>query len=154
LKYLLASALILTAACASTPAPQSTSQPGHGAITIQIVPNPIVAKPISGTKYQFPFDVVLRETGGHPVTITRVRADVSALGGIHVASESYDATKIAGLGYSTKVPPNGELRYHFSPEENVPDERLFGGVVAELTADGVDDTGAATTARIAVTVTK
>ena len=154
MKYLLASALILTAACASTHAPQSTSQPGHGALTIQIVPNPIVAKSMGGSKYVFPFDVVLRETGGHPVTITRVRADVTALGGIHVATESYDAAKIASLGFSTQVPPNGELRYHFSPEESVPDDRLFGGVVAELTAEGVDDTGAPTMARISVTVTK
>ena len=145
--------LLLVAAC-STSTPSNVSQPGHGALAIQIVPNPIVAQHVNGNEYTFPFDVIIRETGGHPVTITRVSADVNALGGIHVASESYDATKIASLGYSTRVPANGEIRYHFAPQHAVADDRLFGNVTAVLTVDGIDDTGTATQAGTSVTVTR
>jgi hypothetical protein len=148
-------AVVMTA-CASVPSSptKTVSQPGHGALSIQVVPNPIVARQVSGETYEFPFDVVVRETGGHPVNITRVSADVRAIAGIRVASESYDAAKIASLGYPTQLPANGELRYHFAPQKSVPDERLFGGVVADLTVEGTDDTGAATTGRTSVTVTK
>lgn len=146
--------VILAAACSSGGgnASQPTAQPGHGAITIAVVPNPIVAQHISGDTYAFPFDVVVHETGGHPVTINQVSADVNALGGINVASESYDAARIASLGYSTHVPANGELRYHFAPQKSVADERLFGGVNADLRVDAVDDTGTPTSARTNVTV--
>lgn len=149
--------VLLMAACTTTAGSgtsQTVAQPGHGAISIQVVPNPIVAQRVSGDTYSFPFDVVVRETGGHPVTINRVSADVNALGGIHVAEESYDAARLNSLGYSTKVPANGELRYHFAPQKSVADERLFGGVSAQLRVDGTDDTGTATSATITVTVTR
>lgn len=156
MKRLLILCCILGAACSSTrPGQTSTSsQPGHGAISLTIAPNPIVAKRVSGTVYDFPFDVIVRETGGHPVTITRVSADVTALGGLHVANESYDAAKIQSMGYSTTVPANGELRYHLAPRRDVTNDALFNGVAAELRVDGVDDTGTVTSARTTVTVTK
>ena len=130
----------------------TTSVPGHGAIQIAITPNPIVATKVSGETYAFPFEILIRETGGRPVTITRVRAEVLALGGIPVGSESYDASQIAALGFSASVPANGELRYRFTPRRSVTDDRLFGNVSAEVTVDARDDQGAATTARTTVTV--
>ena len=151
-RLLLIPLLLAVASCASSSAPRSVSQPGHGAVAIQIIPNPIVAQHVDGDRYRFPFDVVVRETGGHPVSIERVSADVRAIGGIHVASESYDAAKIRSLGYATNLPANGELRYHFEPVKSVPDERLFGSVTATLTVDAVDDTGAPATAGTSVTV--
>jgi hypothetical protein len=136
--------LLLFAACASHSAgsTQSSAQPGHGAISMTVVPNPIVATNVGGNMYEFPFEVVIRETGGRPVNVTRVSADVFALGSVRVAQESYDAARINSLGYSTTLPPNGELRYAFRPREQVTDERLFGGVTAEVRIDAVDDTGA------------
>lgn len=131
-----------------------TAQPGHGAISIQIVPNPIVATSVGGDRYEFPFEVVVRETGGRPVNVTRVSADVLALSSIRVAQESYDAAKIQSLGFQTAIPANGELRYRFSQRHSVADERLFGNVEAQLTVDATDDTGTPATARTTVTVTK
>jgi hypothetical protein len=147
--------VILAAACSGTrPGQTSTNAtPGHGAITVTIAPNPIVATRVSGTTYDFPFDVIVRETGGHAVTITKVSATVNALGGIRVANESYDALRIQQMGYSTAVPPNGELRYHFAPRRDVTDERLFTNVSADLRVDAVDDTGTAANATTTVTVT-
>src|SRR5712691_1200349 len=132
---------------------KGTSFPGHGAISLQIVPNPVVATKISGKTYEFPFDVIVRETAGRAVTISRVSADVFAVGGIHVANESYDAARIASLGYSTNVPGNGELRYHFSPRKDVTDDRLFGGVYAQIRVDAYDETNTPTSATTTVTVT-
>ncbi len=146
--------LLLATFCTSGAggARQATAIPGHGAITVQVVPNPIVAQPVSGNVYDFPFDVIVHETGGHAVTINRVTADVTAVGGLHVAQDSYDAAKINSLGFSTTLAPNGELRYHFAPRRSVADEGLFSGVSAELTVDATDDTGTATSAKTTVTV--
>jgi hypothetical protein len=148
--------LFCIAACATPRAgsTQSTGLPGHGAIAIQVVPNPVVAHLVSGNTYEFPFDVVVRETAGRAVTVNRVSADVYALGGVQVASQNYDAAQIASLGYPTNLPGNGELRYHFSPRKTVSDERLFSGVSAQIRVDAYDDTNTPTSATVTVTVTK
>jgi len=146
--------LLLATYCTSGTggAQPATASPGHGAITVQVAPNPIVAQPVTGNLYDFPFDVIVRETGGHPVTVDRVTADVTAVGGLRVAQDSYDAAKINSLNYATRLPANGELRYHFAPRRSVADERLFTGVAAELTVDATDDTGTPTSAKTTVTV--
>lgn len=153
-RLLLVPIVLLAAYCTSGGGAQSTAPPGHGAIIIAIVPNPVVAQRVSGSTYSFPFDVVVRETGGRAVSISRVSADVSALGGIHIASESYDAARISSLGNATQLAANGELRVHFAPRKSVPDERLFGGVSAVLRVDAVDDTGTPASAQTTVTVTR
>jgi hypothetical protein len=144
--------LLLTFCAGGRGSIPSKSVPGHGAIQIQIAPNPIVATKVSGDTYDFPFEVIIRETGGRPVTVSRVSADVLALGGIRVGSESYDAAKITSLGYSTRVPANGELRYRFNPRRSVGDDRLFGNVSAEIRVEGRDDQGAPASAGTTVTV--
>ncbi len=128
-----------------------TSVPGHGAIAIEVIPNPIVATQVSGNTYDFPFEVVVRETGGRPVTVQRVTATVG-LGALELARESWDADRIRSLGYNTTIAPNSETRYRFAPRKEVPDDRLFGGVSAELRVEATDDTGAATSATTSVTV--
>ena len=147
---------LIVAACA-TPKPgtgSTSSVPGHGAISIQIIPNPIVARRVSGNTYEFPFEVAVRETGGRTVNVDRVSADVYAIGGVRIASESYNTADIRNLGYSTTIPANGMLRYRFAPRKSVGDERLFGGVYAELHVDATDDTGTPTRATTTVTVTR
>ena len=56
-------------------------------------PNPIVARKVSGSTYEFPFDVSIRETGGRAVTINSVSLDVYAPGGIRLGSDTYDAAR-------------------------------------------------------------
>jgi len=145
-------AIVFAAACNSGPQNSVTAAPGHGAVSIEIVPNPIVATQVSGDTYDFPFEVVVRETGGRPVTVTRVSADVVGPAGIGLGTESWDAARIRSMGYETSVGPNGELRYRFAPRKSVPDDRLFGSVAAELRVEAVDDTGQTTTATTRVTV--
>ena len=149
--------ILLLTFCASgggagSPSTEPAVAPGRGAISIEIVPNPIVATRVSGDTYEFPFEVVVRETGGQRVTIDRVSADVLALGAIRVAQESYDAARINSLGYATAVPARGTLRYTFHPRKQVDDERLFGGVSAEIRAEGRDVSGNEVTARTTVTI--
>ena len=146
--------LMVLAACASGPQSGTTSVPGRGALAVEIVPNPIRATLVSGTTYDFPFELILRETGGRPVTVTSVTATVHAPGGFPVAREAYDADRIRSLGYATTVPANGEVRYRFAPRKEVPDERLFGGVSAQLTVEGADDGGTPASASTVVTITR
>ena len=144
--------MLLAAFCGGARNAPPTAVLGHGAIRIEIVPNPIVATKVSGDTYDFPFEVVVREVGGRTVDVTRVSADVYALGGIRIANESYDAARINSLGFATRVPANGELRYKFSQRREVPDERLFGGVTAEIRVEARDDSGTPATASTTVTV--
>jgi hypothetical protein len=143
--------LIAVVACQSSQ-PGVTSTPGHGAVAIEIVPNPIVATRVSGNTYDFPFEVVVRETGGRSVTVQRVTATVSLGGGLTLARESWDAERIRSMGYPTTLGANSEIRYRFTPRKEVPDDRLFGGVSAELRVDATDDTGSETSATTVVTV--
>jgi hypothetical protein len=143
--------LAALAACQS-PQPGVTSVPGHGAVAVEVIPNPIVAKQVSGNTYDFPFEVVVRETGGRATTVQRVTANVFLSGGLSLARESWDAERIRSLGYNTTLGPHSEVRYRFTPRKDVPDDRLFGGVSAELKVEATDDTGAATDATTIVTV--
>jgi hypothetical protein len=143
--------LLALAGCGGTQ-PGVTSVPGHGAVAIEVIPNPIVATAVSGNTYDFPFEVVVRETGGHRITVQRVSANVVLGGGLSLARESWDAERIRSMGYDTTIAAGAEVRYRFSPRKEVPDERLFGGVSAELRVDATDDTGAATNATTVVTV--
>ncbi len=154
MRKLLPILVIALAACSSGPRDSITGAPGQGAISIQVVPNPIVARHVSGDTYDFAFDVVVRETGGRPVTVNRVTATVFAPGGFSVGEESWNADRIRALGFSTTINAHGELRYRFTPRKDVPDERLFGGISAELKVEAVDDTGSPTSATTTVTVRK
>jgi len=131
-----------------------SSMPGHGAIAIEVIPNPIVAINTSGDTYDLPFVVVIRETGGRPVTVQHVTATVFLGGGFQLGREAWDANQIRALGYNTTLAPNSETRYKFSPRKAVPDDRVFGGLSAELEVVAIDDTGMETSARTKVTVRK
>ena len=143
--------LLVFAGCASSSPPDNTSAPGHGAVSIEVIPNPIIATQVSGSTYDFPFEVVIRETGGRPVTVQRVTATVG-FGALELGSETWDANRIRSMGYNTTLAANSETRYKFAQRKEVPDDRLFGGVSAQLRVDAIDDTGSAAYATTSVTV--
>jgi hypothetical protein len=148
--------VLLPLACASHQpgTTKSTSTPGRGAIKLTITPNPVVAMNVGKYTYEFPFDAVVKETGGHPVTIERVTANVFTAGGIPVATESYDAAKIQSLGFATAVQAKGEIHYHFAPRKDVPDEGLFTSVYGDIRVEGIDDNGSRTTTTTTITLKK
>ncbi|MDP9191509.1 MAG: hypothetical protein M3P06_07385 [Acidobacteriota bacterium] len=141
---------LLIAGCSAQPGVKSV--PGQGVVAIEVIPNPIAATPVSGSTYDFPFEVVVRETGGRAIDVQRITATVSFSGGFPLGAESWDAERIRSMGYDTRLAANGEQRYRFTPRKEVPDERLFGGVSAELKVEATDDTGTATSASTVVTV--
>jgi hypothetical protein len=147
---------LLPLACATHRAGtnKSTSTPGRGAIKLTITPNPVIATNVGGNTYEFPFDAVVKETGGHPVTIERVTANVFTAGGIQVASESYDAAKIQSLGFATTIQAKGEIHYHFAPRKDVPDQRLFTSVYGDVRVEAIDDNGSRATTTTTITLKK
>ena len=148
----LASLLILAVVGCNGSTDGVTSVPGHAAVAIQVVPNPIVATRVSGDTYDFPFEVVVRETGGRAIDVRSVSINVTGPFGLALHNETWDAARIRSMGYETGVRGNGELRYRFAPRKEVPDDRLFSSVGAELRVDAVDDTGTPTSATTSVTV--
>lgn len=154
-RLLLIALVVFPLACASHQgATKSTVTPGRGAIKLTITPNPVVATSLGGTKYDFPFDIVVKETGGHPVTIDNVTANVYAGGGILVATETYDAAKIQSLGFATTILAKGELRYHFDPRKDVSDDHLFSSVYGDVRVEATDDNGTRASSTTTITVTK
>lgn len=153
-RALLITLALLLVACGGGSGGGPVITPGGAAISVEIVPNPIVARNMGGEQYEFPFEVVVRNDGGSVVTIDEVRADVVGPMGINVASERYNAARIQSLGYATSVRAGGELRYGFRPVKSVPDDRLFSSVSAELTVIGHDQSGNQVRARTNVRVTR
>ena len=152
---LLALLLVPAAACVRSPAPVAAPEPiARGGLRISVDPNPIVAVPVSGGAYEFPFTIRLNETGGAAVTIQRVGIDVLAVGGLKVYSTQLSAADIERRGYSRTIEPLGEVRYTMRPRQQVPDERIFTSVWAELWAEGRDAGGHEITTRTRVTLTK
>jgi hypothetical protein len=133
---------------------KSTTTPGRGAIKLTITPNPVLATSLGGTKYDFPFDAVIKETGGHPVTVDSVTANVYAGGGILVTTETYDAAKIQSLGFATTILAKGELRYHFDPRKDVTDDHLLNSAYGDVRVEATDDNGSRVSSTTTITVVK
>ena len=143
-------ATLLSGACATPPPPPQ--EPAR--LTLRVTPNPIVATPLEGDRYQFDFELEIREEGGSDVAIDFVSADVVAFGGLRIASRTMDAAEIARRGYATSVGANRSIRYAFSQKHDVPDDRLLDSVKAELLIEGTDALGNRTTARATVGVVR
>lgn len=147
--------LIIAGSCArGTNGPSPVVQPRQAALQIFVEPNPIVARAVSQDVYDFPLSIGIVERGGVDVEIQRVGINVIALGVINLYSETYNRQQITRMGYPTSLRANGEIRYDLKPREKVPDERLFGGVAAELFVEGVDANGVAVRATERVTLTR
>jgi hypothetical protein len=146
--------LPVLAACRHGAPPAVTPVSGHGTISIEVVPNPIVVKKVAGTTYDFPFEVVVKETGGRAVNITRVSITVFGPGGFVVGRDGWSADQLRTMGSSPNIAASSEVRYRFNQRREIPDERLLSGVTAELKVDAVDDAGTETSAKTSVTARK
>lgn len=147
--------LALSAGCArQSPAPVAAPAPAEtrGVLQVVVEPNPIVAIPVDGETWQFPFTLRIRELGGASVEIERVGVDVFAVAGLKVYSTTLDRDEIDKKGYPRQLAPHGEIRYALTPRQKIPDARLFSSVVAELWAEGTDAGGTAVSTRTRVSV--
>ena len=145
--------VLLVAGCSGNN--DTPTAPGRGALALTVNPNPILAKKVAGTSgtYDFPFEIVLRETGGQTVTVTALRVDVKTLG-VRVLTKTYDATYLRDQNYSPVIPAGGTVRYAFAPREDAPDSIFSTNVEADLQVEGVDDKGNAVRQTKTVSVTR
>ena len=134
-------------------APVAPTPAAHGALKVTVAPNPIVAVPAGGNNYDFPFDIVVRETGGAPLTITGVTVTVYAFG-LPVNVDQYDPAEIRRLGFDPNVPANGELHYRLKPRRAVTDDRIFSSITAGVRIEATDAANATTSDSIRVSVTR
>jgi len=151
-RFTATTALFLLLACSGADEPQL--EPRQARLVVDILPNPIVAKPISENVYEFPFEVSLREIGGVEIEIEMLRLDVTMLGGLRVFTSEYGAEEIEKRGYSKVIPAGGNLQYRFVPRRRVTNELLFSAVAAEITVEAIDRVGNRTAAMTKVTVTR
>src|ERR1043165_9097570 len=71
--------LLALCACSSHPPIRSAAQAratGHGAIAVQLPHESVRARLGYENRYSFPLEMVVRETGGHPVQIARVSVKI------------------------------------------------------------------------------
>lgn len=146
-------AALLPIACSSGGGGTTTGDvsPGRGSLQLVVDPNPIIATRVSGNTYEFPFEIVLRETGGVAVNVDRVTLNVTALG-MNLYSETMDRAEIARRGYPTSLPAGGEIRYRLSPRRDVESDALFSAVSADVVVEATDVNGNSANARTTVTV--
>jgi hypothetical protein len=139
--FLLSLALIIATAGCSGESDTPTS-PGRGSLRMSVTPNPVVAKKVAGSDntYDFPFEVMLTETGGRAVTVTALHVEVKALG-VPVFSKSYDASYLQGQNYNPVIAANSTVRYNFTPRSDAPDAVFSSNVNADIQIEGRDDRG-------------
>ncbi|HEY5610056.1 MAG TPA: hypothetical protein VIL97_02515 [Thermoanaerobaculia bacterium] len=144
--------LLIGASCQNGDSSRTMTQPGRGALALEVAPNPIVAQRVSGDKYDFPFTISLREVGGVAVHVDRVSIEVRGPGGIRFYTEILDRAEIARKGYPTSIEAGGQIRYQLNPRKDVPSDLLFGSVYADLTVEATDGNGEPARAQTRVTV--
>lgn len=152
---LLALALLAPACADRAPTPAPAPAPSvspQGRLSILVDPNPILAIPVEGSTFEFPFTIAIRETGGSAVTIERVGIDVLSVGGLKVYSSELGPADIERRGYRRTLAAHGEVRYSMRPKQQVPDERLFGSLWGELWVEGTDAGGRSVSTRTRVTL--
>lgn len=131
---------LLIAACSGEN--DTPTSPGRGALRVEVKPNPVIATRVAGTNdtYDFPFEVVISETGGETVTIQSITADIKSFG-IRVFSKSYDASYLQGRNYSPVIAAGSTVRYAFDIREEAPDAVFSSNVEADIRVEGVDAKG-------------
>lgn len=132
-------ALVLITACGAV-APERVAPVAGGALLLDIIPNPIVAYPLGGDLFEFPFDVAMREVGGRDIEIDAIRVEIK-LKGLPIFAQTFDETELTRRGYPAIVPAGGLVQYRFSPRREVPGELLFDQVSARITISGLDQNG-------------
>lgn len=153
MRRLLLLALVLTA-CSSL----ETEKPAvmKGRLVLEVDPNPIVATRISDKTWEFPFDIVMREAGGVDLQIESFTIDVYVLGAIHVFSAPYEGSMITQKGYPDRIEAGQFHRFQFRIRRAVPNDILFKGAYADVTAQTLDAMGnrAETKLRVGVRAAK
>jgi hypothetical protein len=120
-------------------------------LQFDIYPNPIIALPVSGNVYDFPFEISLRELGGSDVEIDAIRVEVR-MRGIPIFTQAFDETELTRRGYPSRIPANGNAQFRFSPRREIPPDFVLQQVVAAIVISGMDESGRRTEATTTVRI--
>jgi hypothetical protein len=132
-------ALLALAGCSGfTPEPVAALR---GRIELSVEPNPIVAIPLGGDRYELKFDIVMREAGGVGVRIEDFTVDAIAYRTITVRSQTYPPSFITDRGYPASIAAGKYLRFSFTKTWELPTHLLLSGASASVTARIVDENG-------------
>jgi hypothetical protein len=121
----------------------------RGSLQVDVYPNPIIALPVGGNVFDFPFEVSLRELGGSDVAIDQIRVEVR-MRGIPIFAQIFDETELTRRGYPSRIPANGNAQFRFSPRRQIPADFVLQHVAATIVMSGMDQTGRRTEATTTV----
>lgn len=116
--------------------------PLRGRLVLEVVPNPIVARPLGHDWYEMQFDIVMREEGGVGVRIEEFTVDAIAFRSVTVSTQTYPASYITDRGYPATVDAGRYLRFSFTKRWQLPTPLMLSGASARVTARTIDVHGA------------
>lgn len=116
--------------------------PLRGRLVLEVVPNPIAARPLGGDWYEMQFEIVMREEGGVGVRIEDFTVDAVAFRTVTVSTQTYPATYITERGYPASIDAGKYLRFSFTKRWQLPGPLLLSGASARVTTRTVDVNGA------------
>ncbi len=131
--------------------PETAGMPVQGQLELEIHPNPVVAKPAGPRTWAFPFEVLLRESGGVDIEIEAIHVSVT-MGGVPVMRQVWDPEEVRRRGYPTTIPAGGVLHVAFAPRRELANPAILELARAAIAVDVVDRHGRRSTAVHEVTV--
>jgi hypothetical protein len=148
----LAAILILLSSCHAFQ--DESAAPLKGRLVLEVLPNPIIARPLGHDWYELQFDIVMREEGGVGVRIEDFTVEAVAFRTVTVSTQTFPATYITERGYPASVEAGKHLRFSFTRRWQLPTPLVLSGASARVRARIVDANGlrAESTVRVGVDV--
>jgi hypothetical protein len=131
-----------------------SAAPLKGRLVLEVIPNPIVARPMGHDLYEMEFDIVMREEGGVAVRIEDFTVDAVAFRAVTVSTQTFPATYITERGYPASIEAGKHLRFSFTRRWQLPTPLLLSGASARVRARTMDANGvrSESTVRVGITV--
>ncbi|MGZ8867334.1 MAG: hypothetical protein ACXW2P_03245 [Thermoanaerobaculia bacterium] len=128
--------------------------PLKGRLVLEVIPNPLVARPLGHDWYELQFDIVMREEGGVGVRIEDFTVEAVAFRTVTVSTQTFPASYITDRGYPAAVDAGKHLRFSFTRRWQLPTPLLLSGASARVRARTMDANGIRneSTVRVGVTV--
>lgn len=131
-----------------------SAAPLKGRLVLEVVPNPVIARPLGHDWYELQFDIVMREEGGVAVRIEDFTLEAVAFRTVTVSTQTFPAAYITERGYPASVEGGKHLRFSFTRRWQLPTPLLLSGASARVRARTIDANGlrAESAVRVAVDV--
>ena len=144
---------ILALLCGCHAFRDESAAPLKGKLVLEVVPNPLVARPLGNDWYELQFDIVMREEGGVGVRIEDFTVEAVAFRTVTVSTQTFPASFITERGYPASVEAGKHLRFSFTRRWQLPTPLLLSGASARIRARTVDANGVPNESALRVAVT-